>query len=210
MTLDWLAPPSRHVPYDHLAVTVSRGAYGDLQCGVYINGAHVRPTPLNLRVRHHLAGSHWIVPPIDAKTTTDAIVLLERILDRYEAGGLPWGIASRGTHFAEDGSIQWGPGCTGLTCATFIVTFLRSVGVELVDDTTWPVPSEDLQADRRKRIERMAADPARRAALEAELHDAKIILPEEVVAACACPMPASYDEVGPRAADVWQALMGTK
>jgi hypothetical protein len=69
-----------------------------------------------------------IVPPI--------IIGLEKVYEKSN-GKIPYGLKFRDTKFNSEGDFTLGSGENGLTCATFVVSFLDSMGVQLVDLSSW-------------------------------------------------------------------------
>jgi hypothetical protein len=116
------------------------------------------------------------------------------VWQRYrESGKLPYGFRLGNTHFDAEGRLVLGARARGLTCATLLVAVFRRVGIELIDENTWPVrTAEDL-------TELAGISSAFEATvyevLRMELTSGCIrIRPEEVVASCACALPAAFSK----------------
>lgn len=108
-------------------------------------------------------------------------------------GAFPYALRYLGTSFdALTGKVKLAPGARGLTCATFIVPMFKAVGIALVQEDLWPVRQED----DREFLEHIAkhATPEHLAVLTAEVEaGVRRIRPDEVLGACACPLPATFE-----------------
>jgi hypothetical protein len=103
-----------------------------------------------------------------------------------------------------------GPGAKGLTCATFILAVFNSVGVKLVDEEGWPIRQDE---DRRfLEVVRNFATSEHLALLEQEINEGcKRIQPQEVLGACACALPATFDASCEAGAQILgKLLLGSK
>ena len=91
-----------------------------------------------------------------------------------------------------DRGLRLGPNADGLTCATFIITVFRSIGLILVDEDGWPArTAEDLAF--LDTIPKTKTTLPILPLLKEELASGAIrIRPEEVLGACECQTPAGF------------------
>ena len=119
---------------------------------------------------------------------------------------MPYGLAWRGSRFTASGVLELAPGARGLTCATFVLAVLKSVGIELVAEDTWPDRLEETD----EFITRVGGDPPSPIAegMRQELvSGARRITPDEVVGACLVePLPATFAAASAAAREVVNLL----
>ncbi|WP_428265090.1 hypothetical protein [Haliangium sp.] len=140
----------------------------------------------------------WATPDVEPEQLMSVAGFCRRIWRSYErTRRFPYGIRFAGSTFDERGRLRLGPGARGLTCATFVLAVFRAVGVDLVDESDWPVREEDDRAFLAT-LARFATEE-HFALLQGEV-DAGVVRvrPDEVLGACACALPAEF--AGARAA----------
>lgn len=126
---------------------------------------------------------------------------------RYKKGEIPYGLSS-GITFSSAGEIVATKGATGLTCASFVIAIFSSVGIGLVDYSTWHLRPEDkIVHERLVAMLRLYADPVHANNVAAQV-DSVRIRPEEVaVAVSRLPAsPSSLPDVEQAATDFLTAL----
>lgn len=118
---------------------------------------------------------------------------------------LPYGITYNGGRFEVDGSLALGPGSLGLSCATFVLAVYKSMNVELVDESTWPVRPKDDAAFVMRLREIFSSNNKKHMRvierIESEISSGcKRIQPAEVfIASGMTPPPAAkFDQVAPQ------------
>lgn len=149
---------------------------------------------------------YWASPEVHRTKLFSVGVVCRRIHARFKKDNkMPYGIAFCGSSFDKDGTLRLGAGARGLTCATFVLAVFNAVGETLIDESSWPLRTdEDLQF--LARIDGVFA-PENVATLRAEVESgAKRIRPEEVFAACAVSPAAKYEDIKPRAVAAIEAL----
>lgn len=201
----WYLPP-RKWPIPRMAVGISTTP-NDTQTALVLDG-HAVYMRGHARL-HRAAAERMILVPIQLEAAQEATLrdVVETVWLRYERNGIPWGIAYEGTAFQPDGELVLGRGCTGLTCATFIMALFSAAGVELIDTAAWPFRSDPaIMAARIARVERVAPEGERREMLRREVLVSKMYLPEDVAAAASLPRGSSFEEVQARADEVRAAL----
>lgn len=185
------------------------------------------PPSLHLGIRyrdqgqvHHLhlgwedyLSRNWSWPGVGALPSADdsrlksAAAKCRQIWRRFETDRkMPYGLAWRGSRFTASGVLELAPGARGLTCATFVLAVLKSVGIELVAEDTWPDRLEETD----EFITRVGGDPPSPIAegMRQELvSGARRITPDEVVGACLVePLPATFAAASAAAREVVNLL----
>lgn len=134
----------------------------------------------------------WAAPDVEPERLASVAALCRLIWEDYEAKKkFPYGLKFLQTSFSPNGQLLLGPGAKGLTCATFVLAVFNSFGIQIVNESDWPVRQDE---DRRF-LDRMRPhmDPGHFALLEAEISEGcRRIRPEEVVGACSCHLPALF------------------
>lgn len=114
--------------------------------------------------------------------------------------GVPYGLDPSGIFFNNDGSVTITHG-TGLTCATFVLTLLKSYGLALLDEATWP--ENNRNSEQNKIVTGLRFHGKKSPELIKEdknLIGSRFFTPEEVVAASTLKFdtwPVNYDTVSP-------------
>jgi hypothetical protein len=88
----------------------------------------------------------WVAPTIAPELTSQIAARCRRIRNRYaggRSGSIPFGLMYVETTFAPTGELQLGGTERGLTCATFVLAVIRSVGVELAEIDSWQPRESD-------------------------------------------------------------------
>jgi hypothetical protein len=141
----------------------------------------------------------WASPEAPIEKQRYVARMCDRIWRRFDENkSMPYGLEFRGSSFTLTGHQDLTDGATGYTCATFVLGAMRSGGIELVDEASWPV-REDLLQEQLKAIKQITdkrGEPElfERLASEASAKP-KRFLPQEVVSACTVPdLPASFEE----------------
>lgn len=180
-------------------VVLCRTEYGNLHAGV-IHHDRRAVSFLHLGWEDRMSESWywerlWAAPDVPAPRLFSVAAKIRLVLKRFQQNkSFPYQLRFAGTHFDQNGQLQFGPGSTGLTCATFVLAIFKSEGIDLVKEDTWDVREED----DREFLEqiRSFASSGHFARLEAEVDQGCIrVRPAEVLGACACSLPASFGEV---------------
>jgi hypothetical protein len=154
----------------------------------------------------------WVMLPIPAVRVPALIALLRKLGSAAASTRIVYAVRYEGSRFRTDGTLELAPGCSGLTCATFVLAVLRAYGVELdlLDHCKWQPRSEDAQWHDRIVAQLRADQKARRiditndeiAIVERERGCCRV-RPEEVVASCtSVQLPATFDHASAVAHDV--------
>jgi len=141
----------------------------------------------------------WIAPKVQPELLFAAARMCRSVWRRYLSDRkLPYALKYEGTTFDADGRLLLAPGARGLTCASFILAVLASVGIILIDEQTWPIRRDD---DREFLMSvRRFASPDQVAVLKEEVErGVRRIRPDEVTAACLWNPPACFGEVQSKA-----------
>ncbi|MCA9685235.1 MAG: hypothetical protein KC457_23840, partial [Myxococcales bacterium] len=103
----------------------------------------------------------------------------------------PYALRFEGTSFAANGTLLLAPTARGLTCATFILAVFKAIGLDMVNEQSWPVRDDE---DRRfLEAIRSQATPEHVAILEREIEDGvRRIRPDEVAGAAMIEWPAEF------------------
>lgn len=181
------------------AAVICRAEHGNLHAGILYRDGDSEAI-LHLGWEDHLATHRgwswqrlWAAPNVAPERLRFIRSYCRRIWNEFEENQeFPYGITFGGSHFDASGRLMLAAGSRGLTCATFILAVFRSVGIELVDEASWPVRTErDRQFMARLRE---FADPEHYVRLKREVDDGcKRIRPDEVLGACACELPADFE-----------------
>ena len=135
----------------------------------------------------------WATPEVELERLRSVAGLCRLIWSEFERTRLfPYALKFENTKFSSEGRLILGEGERGLTCATFILAVFKSVGIQLVDESQWPVRAEENEAF----LESITAfaTPAHLQALKREVaQGVQRIPPQEVVAACEYSPPASFE-----------------
>jgi hypothetical protein len=180
------------------AVVLCRTPHGNLHAGLLFK-VHGEPHVLHLgwedQLRNHWdLGGLWTAPEVQPEHLFVLARMCRMVWRRFESERkLPYALGYMGTTFDSDGRLVLASGARGVTCATFILAVLGSVGIELVDEPTWPVREDEDRAF----IEsvRGFATPSLLAVLEDEVDQGvRRIRPDEVMAACRLDLPARFPD----------------
>ena len=178
------------------AAVLCRTEHGNLHAGVLYRDGD-KAAVLHLGWQDYLSRDWewtrmWAAPDVEPERLVSVAGLCRRIWRTYERSRTsPYAIRFAGTSFSADGQLVLGEGARGLTCATFLLAVFKAVGIELVDEADWPVREE---ADRAflDTISNFAT-AEHLALLRAEVAEGCArIHPDEVLGACACPLPARF------------------
>lgn len=190
------------VRFDHqrlfIAAIVGRTDHGNLHSGVLYIGANDERLALHLGWQDQLSQRWdfrfvWATPDAEPELLSLAAGYCRLIWASYQqTRSFPYALEDRGASFDENGRLVLADGAHGLTCATIVLAIFNRAGIELVDRETWPV-RKDLDL---KFLEMVAefAEPEHLKLLRAEVEaGARRVHPDEVVASCACALPATFD-----------------
>lgn len=94
-------------------------------------------------VRHGKLG--WVLPAgsIPRERLELVAAMCERIWVRCQESKLPYGFRYNASRFHENGELELGTDECGLTCATFVLAVYQSVGLELLQLSSWPNRDDD-------------------------------------------------------------------
>lgn len=195
------------------AAVLCRTEHGNLHAGIlYRKGTQVQV--LHLGWFDYLDDQWkwqklWATPEAEPEKLSVVRGHCRRIWKRYrDTRKFPYALAWCKSDFDQRGQLRLGDGSQGLTCATFILAVFRAAGIELVDESTWPIR----QVEDMKFIASIQgwAQPQHVALLQAEvLRGVKRIHPHEVLGACAIsPIPAGFEPTSEAAACVLHELDG--
>lgn len=139
----------------------------------------------------------WVQLELPAVRLLSLAAMCRRIAKRYSVPGpgLPYAFLFKETAFSADGKVLLGQTEHGLTCATFILAVLKSVGLDLLQLTEWPHRDTDVERHR-ELLDNLQRDPrVSRAHVEAVNAEVNCVRyrPEEVVGACSSAgLPVSF------------------
>jgi len=85
----------------------------------------------------------WVVPELSDTDGRLIASLARRVVSAYHQGGLPYAI-KKSAGIANDGTVVFGEGGAGFTCATFVLALFEGVNIQLIDDSDWQVLAEDV------------------------------------------------------------------
>lgn len=141
----------------------------------------------------------WAAPEIlDVHQAAAAGVCRLFVSQCRNGARVPYGFRHQGCKISgADGLLQLGLGSSGMTCSTFFLVLLKSVGADLIDESTWPVRSaEDIEFVewlRANSKSRYTGDVIARLLLDV-LAGSRRIRPEEVFGACAHVPLVKFDD----------------
>ncbi len=196
----------------HTAVVLARTPRGNLHVGLLYR-SHGKGKALHLGWEDLLYDS-WMwgglrtAPQIEPELSFVAARMCRKIWACFvHDRKFPYGLRLEGTSFDADGRLVLAPGTRGLSCATLVLAVFRSVGVELIDESDWPIRKNEDQEY--LAFVRPFASESHYAALVCEVNEGvKRVRPEEATAACLLAPPATYTRVRPLAEDVVTRLDG--
>lgn len=179
------------------AAVICRTEHGNLHAGVLHFASSGQAAVLNLAWQDNLRYEWswpklWAAPDVEPEILVSVAGMCRLIWDEFtKTREFPYGLRFSNTSFDTAGRLKLGPGARGLTCATFVLAVFDSVGVRLVDESDWPVRSDD---DREYlKFVGSFATPEHFQLLQREVEDGcKRIQPQEVVGACLCSLPAKF------------------
>lgn len=179
------------------AAVICRTEQGNLHAGLLYRASNGTAAVLHLGWQDRLYTDWawprlWAAPDVEPERLRSVAGMCRLIWKRYqETRRFPYAIAFKGTSFDASGKLVLSAGAQGLTCATFILAVLNSVGLNLIDEESWPIRSEE---DRRFVESLSFATPTHLELLKKETEaGCRRIRPEEVVGACASDPPAKFD-----------------
>lgn len=144
----------------------------------------------------------WACPGLEPERLKSVAAYCRLVWKEFERKKrFPYGIAFHQTSFHPNGRLKLGEGARGLTCATFILAVFNAVGVQLVNEDSWPIRKDaDLVF---LEFASEFATGEHLAILTREIEEgARRIWPEEVLGACSQEAPAGFEgsrEAGDRA-----------
>lgn len=135
-----------------LAVATVR-AHEDAHSGIFYFDQDDEPKVLHLAFHHRLEctadwtswmGAIWAEPPIP-KERVDAIGALCDLIARMHTNkGLAYALRFVNSSFdTRTGALNLGPGCSGLTCSTFVMAVFKSGAVQLLQEEQWQLREGD-------------------------------------------------------------------
>jgi hypothetical protein len=144
----------------------------------------------------------WVEASLDPIDKEQLAASCERIYKRNK-NGLPYGIRYVVSHFDQHGALQQGPDEKGLTCATFILAVFASVGIYLIDISSWqqttPIRKNEDQEIQQAMIVHLQRKDPQHAEIVAQQVGCIRVRPSEAVAAGTCqPFPAAFAVVAPK------------
>lgn len=185
---------------DRAAVVLCRTEHGNLHLGVFHRLAGGNVGVLHLGWEDYVSMEWswqrlWASPAVPPERLRSVSGLCRLIWEEYRATKkFPYGLHYASQFFTHDGALQRDATTeSGLTCATFVLAVFRSVGIELIDLSSWPVRENEDRAF--LAVVASFAAPALLKALEAEVDaGSKRVQPDEVIGACADPPPMRFTE----------------
>ncbi len=194
-------------PFDHvrlyIATVLCRTDRGNLHAGLLYSGPNNTRCALHLGWQDRLYDQWespvlWATPEIEPEQLFTAAALCRHIWEAFmKEKAFPWALRDLGARFDAKGHLVLTQGAHGLTCATIILAIFDFAGAELVVRDTWPIRR---QQDR-EWLEWAYNEGFFREAAHYELIRAEVeegvprVLPDEIVAACACVVPARFSTV---------------
>lgn len=119
---------------------------------IYAGREDEGPRLLHLALHHDLrdeplsayrdaASLRWVPLGLEEENRLVLRGLLRRILAAQDP--IPYGFDMGGLAFDENGHLKAGPAGKGLTCATFILSALKTYALQLLDEVSWPAGGFD-------------------------------------------------------------------
>lgn len=193
------------------AAILARTPHGNLHAGlVYLRGGAIQFLHLAWQDTlndHWPLGGVWACPMVEPERLESVAAMCRLVWKEYERSRrFPYALRFDGTSFDPSGRLVLGHGARGLTCATFILAVLSSVGIILVDEGSWP--TRKAEDERFLEVLSRFATADHMAILRQEISDGvRRIWPDEVLGACTVPsLPAAF-EVARHAADAALAVL---
>lgn len=87
---------------------------------------------------------YWIRSSIHKLRQPSIAAFCKTVYDRNDQG-IPYGIVYEGGKFNEDGTLILEGEEHGFTCATFVMAFFKSVGIQLIDIHNWDIRESDTE-----------------------------------------------------------------
>jgi hypothetical protein len=177
------------------AVVVKRTSQGNTHAGILHSQGEVLHLGWENTLLTNWPGAQlWATPPADQANLETVAGLCRLVLRKFlRTQTFPYGFSFEGTKISATGELAPGPGTYGVTCSTFVVVMFERAGIRLVDPTTWPRGLDEDKAFILQLCLHHAA-PEHAAVLASEAAGGvRRIRPEEVLGACACELPASFD-----------------
>jgi hypothetical protein len=180
------------------AATICRTEHGNLHAGIVhrkkdvVEFLHLGwEDQLRTDWNWHVA---WASPNVLPERLRSVSARCRAIWNRFQTTrSLPYGIPSPNATFSLSGEFALGDGGNGLTCSTFILAVMRSVGVELINEGTWPLRADEDRAWITGLAPALASDEMKER-LNAQVDSGAVrIRPEEVLGAFDCVVPAAFD-----------------
>ena len=85
----------------------------------------------------------WVVPQIIPERLQSVAMLCRQLSRTAGASGIPYGFGTfRNVFDTRTGTFKQNEGAGGLTCATFVLGVFNAARLSLLDDETWPQPSQ--------------------------------------------------------------------
>jgi hypothetical protein len=110
---------------------------------------------------------------------------------------MPYAFNVGRTKFSVGGQLKLGPGAKGITCAGFVLAVFESVGITLLDETTWPIRKEADRAHLEFLKPLAMARPDHFKLLQEEVEaGCRRVWPEELLASCAFPPVVRHEQLG--------------
>lgn len=207
----WYETQSGGYPTAAVAVAVPYGSH----TGVVYSDDDGMMQFIHLAFHHRLQrdtlanGIGWVSPAnaIPPERLAHVAAMCDRIWERHEKSGLPYGFRYDATCFHSDGKVELGPDECGLTCATFVLAVYRSVGLELLKIEDWPTRDDDEQRFNQllDLLKKTRADQKHIDAVAKETKSARY-RPMEVAAGSGITPPASFDNATAGAAAIEKEL----
>lgn len=141
----------------------------------------------------------WVVPDLEPERLESIGGLCRRIWKCFEeTKRFPYGLRYGGSKFEfATGKVRLANGALGLSCSTFILAALSSCGLDLIQEASWPVRTDEDQTF--LDVVRKIASPDVFLRVSKEVNSGvQRIRPEEVVSACtlsASSAPFNFDSI---------------
>lgn len=132
------------------AAVIRRESLGNFHSGLlYKRNGEVRVLHLagNKDLQNEWLGARlWAAPQVEPERLFALGAMCQRIWLRFlkDPAMLPYAFMFSQSKFTDKGVVR-GPGSQGMTCATFVLAMFNSIGLQLIDEDSWPIrKSEDL------------------------------------------------------------------